>query len=158
MQWLQQQGTLCAQVHWRWLWICIVLQMRHYTTSGKTHSRQSSFSLCYGEEEASGKYWCDICERETDPKKWFYTCKDQRVSLHTRCVLGDSTGFMPRSVTELWGKSYEVVLNNSVTRPFCIWCRSRCMYPIYFKFLGNSVEYICSIDFPYILMERALAG
>ncbi|KAF8116539.1 hypothetical protein N665_0017s0092 [Sinapis alba] len=115
-------------------------------------------SLCYGgEEEASGKYWCDICERETNPKKWFYTCKDHQASLHTRCVLGDSTGFMPRSITELWGKSYEVVLNNSVTRPFCIWCRSRCIYPIYFKFLGNSAECICSIDCPYILLERSLA-
>ncbi|CAA7054196.1 unnamed protein product [Microthlaspi erraticum] len=29
-------------------------------------------TLCYG-EEASGKYWCDICETETDPSKWFYT-------------------------------------------------------------------------------------
>ncbi|CAF1715325.1 unnamed protein product [Brassica napus] len=77
-------------------------------------------SLCYGEEEeASGKYWCDICEKETDSKEWFYTCKDQRASLHRKCVLGDSTGLMPRTVAKLNGESFEVVLNNSVTRPFC---------------------------------------
>ncbi|KAG2330859.1 hypothetical protein Bca52824_002039 [Brassica carinata] len=101
-------------------------------------------SLCYGEEEASGKYWCDICEKETNPKEWFYTCKDHLASLHTNCVLGHSGGLLPRSVAKMWGKSYEVVLNNSVTRPFCQLCKSRCMYPIYFKFLGNTAAYICS--------------
>ncbi|CAF1715277.1 unnamed protein product [Brassica oleracea] len=103
-------------------------------------------SLCYGEEEkASGKYWCDICEKETDSKEWFYTCKDQRASLHRECVLGDSTGLMPRTVATLFRQSYKVGLNNSVTRPFCSWCESRCMYPIYFKLLGRTSEtYFCS--------------
>ncbi|CAF2034834.1 uncharacterized protein LOC106439337 [Brassica napus] len=103
-------------------------------------------SLCYGEEEeASGKYWCDICEKETDSKEWFYTCKDQRASLHRECVLGDSTGLMPRTVANFFGELYEVVLNNSVTRPFCIRCKSRCMYPINLKLLGTSDTYLCSI-------------
>ncbi|RID43309.1 hypothetical protein BRARA_I00176, partial [Brassica rapa] len=102
-------------------------------------------SLCYGEEETSGKYWCDICERETNPKNWFYTCKDQRASLHTWCVHGDSTGLMLRSVAKLWGSiSYEVVFNNSVTRPFCSQCKFRCMYPINFKLPGTTETYICS--------------
>ncbi|KAF2571012.1 hypothetical protein F2Q70_00000118, partial [Brassica cretica] len=105
-------------------------------------------SLCYGEEEeASGKYWCDICETETESKEWFYTCKDQRASLHRECVLGDSTGLMPRTVAKIWGTSCEVVLNNSVTRPFCSRCESRCMYPIYFKLLGRTSEtYLCSVS------------
>ncbi|XP_013610984.1 PREDICTED: uncharacterized protein LOC106317760 isoform X1 [Brassica oleracea var. oleracea] len=104
-------------------------------------------SLCYGEEEeASGKYWCDICEKETDSKEWFYTCKDQRASLHRECVLGDSTGLMPRTVAKIWGKSYEVVLNNSVTRSFCIECKSRCMYPINLKVPGTSEKCFCSVE------------
>ncbi|CAN6861287.1 unnamed protein product [Brassica oleracea] len=105
-------------------------------------------SLCYGEEEeASGKYWCDICERETNPKEWFYTCKDQRASFHRECVLGDSTGLMPRSIAEIWCKSFEVELNNSVTRPFCRRCKYRCEYPIYFKLLGRISEtYLCSVS------------
>ncbi|CAG7859689.1 unnamed protein product [Brassica rapa] len=115
-------------------------------------------SLCYGqEEEASGKYWCDICEKETNPKEWFYTCKNQQASLHTMCVLGDCTGLMPRSVAKLWGKPTEVMLNNSVTRPFCIWCMSRCMYPIKLKLLGTSGTYACSLEcafyFIIILIE-----
>ncbi|CAN7023204.1 unnamed protein product, partial [Brassica oleracea var. botrytis] len=105
-------------------------------------------SLCYGEEkeEASGKYWCDICETETDSKEWFYTCKDQRASLHRECVLGDSTGLMPRTVATLFGDSYKVGLNNSVTRPFCIECKSRCMYPINLKVPGTSELCFCSVE------------
>ncbi|KAJ0265073.1 DC1 domain-containing protein [Hirschfeldia incana] len=101
-------------------------------------------SLCYG-EEASGKYWCDICEKETSPKNWFYTCKDQQASLHIECVLGSYIRLMPRSIAKFWGKSYEVVPNNSVTRPFCNRCKSRCMYPINLKLLGTSETYLCSL-------------
>ncbi|CAG7859742.1 unnamed protein product [Brassica rapa] len=103
-------------------------------------------SLCYGEEEeeASGKYWSYICERETNPNNWFYTCKDHLACLHIKCVLGDSSGFMPRIVATCWTRSFEVVLNDSVTRPFCSRCKSRCMYPINLKLLGTSSTYICS--------------
>ncbi|OAP01712.1 hypothetical protein AXX17_AT3G30010 [Arabidopsis thaliana] len=45
-------------------------------------------TLCYG-EKASGKYWCDICERETNPETWFYTGLESGVTLHILCVLGD---------------------------------------------------------------------
>ncbi|KAF8116496.1 hypothetical protein N665_0017s0052 [Sinapis alba] len=108
-------------------------------------------SLCHGEEEASGKRWCDICEKETNPKNWFYTCKDQNASLHRECVLGDYGGLMPRSIAMVSDKSYEVVLNNSVTRPFCSQCKSRCMYPINLKLLGTSETYICSIRCAYLI-------
>jgi len=46
-------------------------------------------TLCSSDEKASDKYWCDICERETNPKTWFYTCKDCGVTLHVFCVVGD---------------------------------------------------------------------
>ncbi|CAN6861291.1 unnamed protein product [Brassica oleracea] len=100
-------------------------------------------SLCYGEEDASGRYWCDICEKETDPNNWFYTCKDQQASLHTKCVLRDSGRLMPGSIAKVWSNCYKVVLNNSVTRPFCRQCKSHSKYPIYLKFLGTSEKYIC---------------
>ncbi|CAH8352479.1 unnamed protein product [Eruca vesicaria subsp. sativa] len=103
-------------------------------------------SLCYGEEGASGIYWCDICEKEINPNNWFYTCKDQQASLHTRCVLGDFAGLMPRSIAKSPNRSLEVVLNDSVTRPFCSVCKSRCMYPINLKLFGTSETYICSIE------------
>ncbi|EOA20133.1 hypothetical protein CARUB_v10000421mg [Capsella rubella] len=99
-------------------------------------------SLCYG-EEAIGKYWCDICEKETDPKTWFYTSKDDRASLHIKCVLGDFSGLMPGSTIKFYDKSYEVVLNNSISRPFCSRCELRCIVPIILK-KPIEVEYICS--------------
>jgi len=102
-------------------------------------------SLCYG-EKASGKYWCDICEKELNPSTWFYTSKDHRASLHTKCVLGDFAGLMPRSTIKYGSRSYEVVLNNSVSRPFCRVCESHCMYPISLKMLGTSDPYICSLN------------
>ncbi|KAG2330890.1 hypothetical protein Bca52824_002070 [Brassica carinata] len=111
-------------------------------------------SLCYREELAIGKYWCDICERETNPKNWFYTCKNQLASLHTRCVLGYYAEFMPKSVVKLYDKPYEVVLNKSVTRPFCSQCKCRCMYPINLKLLGTSETYLCSIDCAYLLLLK----
>ncbi|CAH8322663.1 unnamed protein product [Eruca vesicaria subsp. sativa] len=117
-------------------------------------------SLCYGEEDATGKYWCDICEKETDPNEWFYTCKDHLASLHKECVLGESARLMPSSVAELWGRSFEVVLNNSVTCPFCSQCKSRCKYPIYLKLIGTSGTYFCSracsYFFSLVLLNKAL--
>ncbi|CAA0393088.1 unnamed protein product [Arabidopsis thaliana] len=102
-------------------------------------------SLCYG-EKASGKYWCDICEKETNPNTWFYTCKDHRASLHTWCVLGDFMGLIPKSTIELWNISYEVVLNSSISRPICRHCKSHCIPPIILKKIGTSDPYFCSLD------------
>ncbi|EOA19540.1 hypothetical protein CARUB_v10002512mg [Capsella rubella] len=101
-------------------------------------------SLCYG-EKASGKLWCDICEKETDPKTWFYTCKDHRASLHTNCVLGEFSGLLPRSTIKV-KELYEVVLNNSISRPFCRSCELHCIFPIILKRLGTSDEYFCSTE------------
>jgi len=102
-------------------------------------------SLCYG-ETASGKYWCDICEKEANPKRWFYMCKQHRASLHTQCVLGDFAGLMPRSILTYSHRLYEVVRNNSMSRPLCRACELHCMYPIILKMLGTSDRYICSLN------------
>ncbi|CAH2066280.1 unnamed protein product [Thlaspi arvense] len=102
-------------------------------------------TLCYG-EEASGKYWCDICEKETNPKTWFYTCKDNRASLHTECVLGDTTWLMPGSTLKYFEISFEVVLNKSVSRPLCRGCKSHCMYAIILKVPRTTGTYFCSVN------------
>ncbi|KAL9286423.1 hypothetical protein AtEden1_Chr4g0285691 [Arabidopsis thaliana] len=103
-------------------------------------------SLCYG-EKASGKYWCDICEKETNPSTWFYTCKDHRASLHTQCVLGNFARLTLGSKLTYSHRSYEVVRNNTMSRPFCKACESHCKYPIILKILGTSDLYICSLFF-----------
>ncbi|KAG7599173.1 DC1 [Arabidopsis suecica] len=107
-------------------------------------------SLCYG-EDASGKYWCDICEKETDPNTWFYTCKDCGVTLHIDCVLGDFRALEPeRTVTRMEYKGVQSVTfsNNSMSRPLCNQCKSRCMYPIILKVMDEAMPdvYYCSIN------------
>ncbi|KAG7534883.1 DC1 [Arabidopsis thaliana x Arabidopsis arenosa] len=98
-------------------------------------------TLCCGDKEkASGKYWCDICERELDPSIWFYTCSDCGVTLHAQCVLGDFSRFKPGQIYRFGEKEIEVqaVLNNHNTRPFCIQCQSRCKVPFILKILKVS--------------------
>lgn len=104
-------------------------------------------SLCYG-ENASGKYWCDICEKETDPRSWFYTCGDCGVTLHANCVLGDFRGLEPeREVTPLIIPSM-TVRSNSMSRPVCNQCKSRCVFPIILKFVNDGIpdHHYCSFN------------
>ncbi|KAL1211176.1 hypothetical protein V5N11_022773 [Cardamine amara subsp. amara] len=110
-------------------------------------------SLCYG-EDVSGKYWCDICEKETDPQTWFYTCKDCGVTLHIDCVLGDFRGLESgRNVTNtgmpyLQGVSSWAVRNNSMSRPICNRCKSRCLVPKILEVIGRGRpdKYYCSFN------------
>ncbi|XP_024006873.1 uncharacterized protein LOC18013065 [Eutrema salsugineum] len=85
-------------------------------------------TLCYG-EKASGKYWCDICERETDPETWFYTCEHCGVTLHVFCVLGNLRYAKPGGKIE---GDLEVRFNNTSTRPLCNNCHCRCAAPFFF--------------------------
>ena len=123
--------------------------MCHSTQVVKHRVDDHPLLLCYG-EEVSSKYWCDICEKETNPETWFYTCKDHRASLHTMCVLGDCSEIMPKSTIKSWARyveeSYEVVLNNSISRPFCSKCKLHCIFPIILKPVRTSDIYFCSLE------------
>lgn len=132
LQWLQLGGISCAQLHWSWLWICLGIQMRHFATGYKLSTELMiihPLTLCYG-EEASGKYWCDICEKETNPETWFYTSQDHQASFHTECVVGGTPGIMPGSTIKFQNRSYEVMLDTSITRPICSFCESLVAYSL----------------------------
>lgn len=102
-------------------------------------------SLCYGEEDPNGKYWCDICERETNPKDWFYTSSDSGATLHVQCVLGDFSFLMPGRIMQyVRGRKFEVVRNHHCSRPFCAGCQSRCKGPFFLKISDPKIIYICS--------------
>lgn len=100
-------------------------------------------SLCYG-ENATGKYWCDICETETDPSKWFYTCSDCGVTVHIECVLGDFSHLMPGRIIIYNKVKVEVVPNNHSCRPLCAKCHLRCRAPFILKLCDPFTGYICS--------------
>ncbi|CAL9248403.1 unnamed protein product [Arabidopsis halleri] len=97
-------------------------------------------TLCYG-EKASNKYWCDICERETNPETWFYTCSDCGVTLHILCVLGDIR------YAKHGGKiceGFELLHNNRSTRPICDNCYCRCPGSFFITLSGQDDVFFCS--------------
>ncbi|CAF1703325.1 unnamed protein product [Brassica napus] len=96
--------------------------------------------------KGNGKNWCDVCEVELDPSKWFFACSDCEVALHVQCALGDFSRLMPGKLYTVGERECEVVLNNLYTRPFCSHCRSRCKAPVIFKDNGEDNRYICSLS------------
>ncbi|VYS69414.1 unnamed protein product [Arabidopsis thaliana] len=105
-------------------------------------------SLHHGAGSSNGQLWCDICEGKTDPSVWYYSCDDCGVSFHIKCVLGDMYFLKPGN--KYWGG--ELVLNDSMTRPFCIVCEKRCMFPSFLKgisYSDSTVVYACSIKCAY---------
>ncbi|MBA0751247.1 hypothetical protein Gogos_000186 [Gossypium gossypioides] len=47
-------------------------------------------TLTYDKINDYAKYhYCDICEKERDPKHWFYHCETCDISVHLNCVLGE---------------------------------------------------------------------
>ncbi|CAN6981484.1 unnamed protein product [Brassica oleracea var. botrytis] len=96
--------------------------------------------------KGNGKNWCDVCEVELDPSKWFFACSDCEVALHVQCALGDFSRLMPGKLYTFGERECEVVLNNLYTRPFCSHCRSRCKAPVIFKDNGEDNRYMCSLS------------
>ncbi|KAB2010578.1 hypothetical protein ES319_D10G248700v1 [Gossypium barbadense] len=49
------------------------------------------FTLTYHDDNDnySENHYCDICEKERNPKHWFYHCSACNTSAHTKCVLGE---------------------------------------------------------------------
>ncbi|KAG7563785.1 DC1 [Arabidopsis suecica] len=106
-------------------------------------------TLCYGDEKASGKYWCDICERETNPKTWFYTCKDCGVTLHIFCVVGDIR--YAKDGKSMGYYTATLLSNNSSSRPLCHNCYCRCPGPFILRVIkwsyskqGEEKKIFCS--------------
>ncbi|CAA7046577.1 unnamed protein product [Microthlaspi erraticum] len=97
-------------------------------------------TLCYG-EKASGKYWCDICEGETDPETWFYTCMDCGVTLHVLCVFGD---LRYAKAGEQIDDGIVLASNSRSSRPVCNNCHCHCPGPLTLKNCNQNV-YFCSL-------------
>ena len=106
--------------------------------------------LRHGEKEATGKYWCEVCETVLDPQKWFYTCHVSGVTFHIQCVVGEFPNAKPGftyqyqrllgdTTSLIYGRFYdpnegeekiELVPNDRITRPKCASCGSRCLRPL----------------------------
>ncbi|EOA33087.1 hypothetical protein CARUB_v10016425mg [Capsella rubella] len=89
-------------------------------------------SLCYG-EDAKKAYWCEVCEKEVNPREWFYTCNKCCITIHLECLL-ESSVYIKSGVTFYLGSvTMSILGNNSQTRPVCYKCDHRCPDHIYYK-------------------------
>ncbi|KAJ0261385.1 Cysteine/Histidine-rich C1 domain family protein [Hirschfeldia incana] len=88
--------------------------------------------------------WCDICEKELDQCKWFYTCSDCEVIFHARCVLGDFSRLKPEKLIIYIREAFKVVRNKNSTRPLCSQCHARCKVSVVLKACAGDNGYICS--------------
>ncbi|KAG7641115.1 DC1 [Arabidopsis suecica] len=89
-------------------------------------------SLCYG-EDAEKAYWCEVCEKELNPREWFYSCNKCCITIHLECIFGSSV-YIKSGYTFYFGSaSMKILGNNSHTRPICYKCDHRCPDSVYYK-------------------------
>ena len=111
------------------------------------HRCDAHYLVLRSAEEAPGKYWCEICETETNPEKWFYTCDDCGVVCHTECVTGELLNIKPGLIMKNERSKFEVVLNDHDSRPKCTGCGSHCRFPKFIMVSSENIEYYyCSIS------------
>jgi len=104
-------------------------------------------SLCYG-EKADDTYWCELCEKEVNPRNWFYTCNICCITIHLHCIFGSSSYMKPGSIFDYNYSKLEVLRNSNSTRPQCTRCGDRCPGYIYFKRKRDKhpVTFSCSVQ------------
>ncbi|KAG6632279.1 uncharacterized protein LOC122291737 [Carya illinoinensis] len=52
------------------------------------YDRHGLLKLTYSVEDDSGEYYCFICEKERNPKQWFYYCGECDFVAHPKCIIG----------------------------------------------------------------------
>ncbi|CAA0407203.1 unnamed protein product [Arabidopsis thaliana] len=95
--------------------------------------------LCCG-ENSGGLYWCEVCEKQIDPNKWFYTCDDCCTTAHVECIFGPfmhlKAGTFYCMVNNIQC-TYTIGSNKGNTRPVCDRCGDRCLYTGFYKVVGD---------------------
>ncbi|KAL1196637.1 Protein VACUOLELESS GAMETOPHYTES [Cardamine amara subsp. amara] len=97
-------------------------------------------TLSYGEETSTMTYWCEVCEREINPKKRFYMCDENCcVTLHIDCVLGMDLYMKPGPS---WFLKFKTICNlpndHHMSRPVCSKCKKRCPQKVVFQHSGST--------------------
>ncbi|XP_019096417.1 PREDICTED: uncharacterized protein LOC109130818, partial [Camelina sativa] len=97
------------------------------------------------DKDASGKYVCDVCEKEADPKSGIYTCHECNATLHIQCLLGvrEDMYMMPRGEFIFRELDVNVLPNNHLTRNICRCCHNRCTNKVVYK-LSDTIK-LCSL-------------
>ncbi|XP_040945351.1 uncharacterized protein [Gossypium hirsutum] len=48
-----------------------------------------ALTLTFSDDSEPSQLFCDLCEKEREPNRWFYYCADCDNSLHLNCAIGD---------------------------------------------------------------------
>ncbi|CAH2045723.1 unnamed protein product [Thlaspi arvense] len=95
-------------------------------------------TFCHG-DEASDSDWCELCEGKLaiGRNRGFYNCNSCCTTLHIDCLLGIEPYLKPGPIF-LSRRNGEVVKmhvlhNNSLSRPVCARCSTRCPYPMFLR-------------------------
>lgn len=86
------------------------------------------------EKNATTPYWCQVCEKLTNPRKGYYACSECGVTFHIDCILGKNP-YMKAGQTlyHIDGLTIELIPNTRLSRPLCKRCHRRCQYKIMYK-------------------------
>ncbi|CAF2142524.1 unnamed protein product [Brassica rapa] len=121
-------------------------QCATYPSEVRYKHDEHPLTLCYG-ETVDAKYWCEICEKELDSTKWFYTCNKCCVTVHLDCMFGFFVRMKPGFTFGYNGLMVRVLGNTSSTRPICDGCEQRCPAHVYYKVYWRRYKLAsCSLD------------
>ncbi|CAN6847777.1 unnamed protein product [Brassica oleracea] len=121
-------------------------QCATYPSEVRYKHDEHPLTLCYG-ETVDAKYWCEICEKELDSTKWFYTCNKCCVTIHLDCMFGFFVRMKPGFTFGYNGLMVRVLGNTSSTRPICDGCEQRCPAHVYYKVYWRRYKLAsCSLD------------
>ncbi|XP_010466348.1 PREDICTED: uncharacterized protein LOC104746538 [Camelina sativa] len=107
------------------------------------YKHDEHFLIFSYDKKVKGQYLCDACEKEADPNKGIYMCKNCNVILHIKCLLGDKVMYMMPGKRIIFRQlKIDILLNNRLTRDICSQCNKRCKNKVVYKIFDR--EILCS--------------
>ncbi|XP_052484472.1 uncharacterized protein LOC128039842 [Gossypium raimondii] len=86
-----------------------------------------ALTLTYSDDSGPSQLYCDLCEKEREPNRWFYYCAYCDNSLHLNCAIGDLPYMkLGNKFKTYWHKHPFTVVKNIWNCPPCKVCGEAC--------------------------------
>ncbi|KAG4210136.1 hypothetical protein ERO13_A02G025900v2 [Gossypium hirsutum] len=84
-------------------------------------------SLTYSDDSEPSQHYCDLCEKEREPNRWFYYCADCDNSLHLSCAIGEIPYMKLGNKVKFYVHKHPfTIVKNIWNCPPCKVCREVC--------------------------------
>ncbi|XVF84212.1 hypothetical protein PTKIN_Ptkin17bG0007500 [Pterospermum kingtungense] len=84
-------------------------------------------TLTYIDDSSPSQHYCDLCEKDRDPNRWFYYCADCDNSLHIDCAIGDVPFIKLGRKTGVYGHPHPLTFVKNIWNcPPCKVCSELC--------------------------------